>query len=86
MVNRVKKNARQAYQTMYGNKTKERPAERKAGWSATPKAKKKKIDRSIGEYVLFEEMPCTDTGTRPSQPADFVIESQITDVEWEDIK
>lgn len=85
IVNRVKKNARQAYESMYGNQQPRNDAGRKAGWSSSEK-KRKKIDRTVGDYVPFEDMPAQNTGSKPHTTPDFTAESQISDAEWEEIK
>lgn len=53
----------------------------------TPAVKKKKIDRSVGEYVEFEEIRVkastqTDGDTTT---VNYKVEQQITDVEFEDL-
>lgn len=68
---------------------------RKGGWSAPGRQKSKKIDSSVGEYVDFEEISASSAsaGTeatqgetdRRNQSSRKYTESQITDVEWEDI-
>lgn len=52
-----------------------------------PKHRRKKIEKDVGEYVEFEEVACT-VKTQTTQDAtrtDIQIESQIEDVQWEDI-
>ncbi len=58
-----------------------------------PASKKKKIDSSVGEYVKYEELSATESvyhetrdGGESSSSARVVVEQQIVDVEWEDIK
>lgn len=48
-----------------------------------PRAKRKKIDPTVGEYIEFTEISGTSTTTaaKPNGP----IENQITDIEWEDL-
>lgn len=49
--------------------------------------RKKKIDPNIGEYVEFEEIESTTTTqTAEGTTTDYRRESQVTDVEWEDVK
>lgn len=53
-----------------------------------PASKAKKIDPDVGEYVHFEEISDTtadsdNTGPRPH--VDYKVESQVVDIEWEDI-
>lgn len=64
---------------------------RKAGWSATKGGKRKKIDAEVGEYVDFEEVEVTESTTQTDggdggSRVEFKAESQVTDVEWEDVK
>lgn len=48
---------------------------------------KKKIDPTVGEYVEFEEIETTTTvADEQSTTTTYTRESQVTDVEWEDIK
>ena len=51
--------------------------------STRHKHRSKKIDPSVGEYIEFTEIKGTTTSStvRPSGP----VESQITDIEWEDL-
>lgn len=52
---------------------------------------RKKIDPSVGEYIDFEEVTVTKTSTttdasgKTTTTTSTVTESQITDVEWEEI-
>lgn len=51
---------------------------------------RKKIDPSVGEYVSFEEIAVSrvttgDTGSKGKTRQATKTESQIVDVEWEDI-
>ncbi len=62
--------------------------ERKAGWT-TPAARRKKFGTDIGEYVEYEEVAATSTPpvTKQAESGEQTrAESQIVDVEWEDIK
>ncbi|MBD5346565.1 MAG: DUF4834 family protein [Bacteroides sp.] len=55
----------------------------------TSKSRRKRIDPSVGEYVDYEEINI-DNSSAGSVNADtsetFEVESQIVDVEWEDIR
>ncbi len=55
--------------------------------SQTPRAPKKKIDPSVGEYVEFTETTSTTSATESdgTRETTTVTESQITDVTWEDL-
>lgn len=98
-VNRLKRNARKAYEQMFSNGAgtapphRDAPKERKAGWTKSPTSKPKKIGQDIGEYVKFEEIDTefsatthtsTDAGNTATR-TDFKAEQQIVDVEWTDI-
>lgn len=65
-----------------------KPRERKAGWTP-PAARRKKFGSDIGEYVEYEEITATSTppATKQAESGGHTrVESQIVDVEWEDIK
>lgn len=48
--------------------------------------RRKKIDPSVGEYVAFEEVETTETRqTESGTETRYERESQITDVEWEEV-
>lgn len=78
----------QDYFDQMSGRARQEEAPRKAGWSKPRSRNRKKIDSSIGEYVKFEEMHADETASNPSTSNNVVAEteSQITDVEWEDIK
>lgn len=86
-VNRLQREARRAANPDPRGASK--PRERKAGWTA-PASHHKKIDRNIGEYIEYEEITTISTPPAPDDGADkgnyIHTESQIVDVEWEDIK
>lgn len=76
-INRMMNNAA----TNGGNGRRRQPEQPK------PAVKKKKIDRSVGEYVEFEEIRVkastqTDGDTTT---VNYKVEQQITDVEFEDL-
>lgn len=54
---------------------------------AEPQRPKKKIDPTVGEYVEFTETIVTSASEPSDNDAatDTIVESQITDVTWEDI-
>ena len=91
-VYKARRTMRDAMRSMYEAQQGQRaqgaePHRRKAGWTS-PIMRRKKITKDVGEYVKFEELPAD-----PDTPADGYTratytrtESQITDVEWEDIK
>lgn len=61
------------------------PRERKGGWS-NPLKRRKKIDPAVGEYVRFTETATTVTAETDSEhKTEIHAESQITDVEWEEL-
>ncbi|MDE6277274.1 MAG: hypothetical protein K2M06_04115 [Muribaculaceae bacterium] len=50
-------------------------------------ARKKKIDADTGEYIAFEEITVeTTTRTEEGTTKQTIVEEQIEDVSWEDIK
>lgn len=53
-----------------------------------PKARKKKIDPDTGEYIAFEEIKveASQTETTSSGSRTTIVEEQIQDITWEDIK
>lgn len=55
--------------------------------NSQPQPKQKKIDPNVGEYVEFEEIQVSETKTQTStySSATYKSESQIDDVEWEEI-
>lgn len=92
---RIAKNARRQTRNFFdqfSQQTRQEPS-RQAGWSRPAAQKSKKIDRNTGEYVEFEEITTTTTYTSETQTDGHTTttretqrtESQITDVEWEDI-
>ena len=86
-IRRMRKQARRAYEEAFrrasgGATTGGGQSERRSGWAPKP-GRKKKIDASVGEYVVFEEV----AAERETVVAtDNVSESQITDADWEDVK
>lgn len=85
-VRRLQNEARRA--AGQGRRGEPEPRERKAGW-ATPAARRKKFGRDIGEYVEYEEVATNPTppATKRAENGGYTrCESQIVDVEWEDIK
>lgn len=50
--------------------------------------KSKKISHDVGEYVAFEEVETTTARreTDGTESVNYKSESQVTDIEWEDIK
>lgn len=59
------------------------PANNRQQPGRRPRAKRKKIDPSVGEYIEFIEIKgsSTTTAAKPNGP----VESQVTDIEWEDL-
>lgn len=81
------------FQSGMNNQARERQREnRPAGWQ-TPH-KEKKIDRSQGEYIEYEELSVTEstttTTTADGETTATIEETEtdrrIVDVEWEDIR
>lgn len=91
-INRMRRQARDIFNSHYGRQTSQQAdtassAGRKAGWSRPAASKAKKITKDVGEYVAFQELPPQYSGNDSSKGgATVVSESQITDVEWEDIR
>lgn len=81
-VNRVK---RQAYESMSGQWQQSQPRERKAGWSAAANPKKKKIDRTVGDYVAYEDLAGGTPPPSSDRTRTTATEQQIVDAEWEDL-
>lgn len=50
------------------------------------KRRKKKIDSDVGEYVAFEEIKVETGQNNARKPGPTVVEEQIEDISWEDIK
>ena len=54
-----------------------------------PRRKAKKIDRDTGEYVRFEEVEVSEQELADAQnrrTVSYITESQVTDIEWEEVK
>lgn len=53
-----------------------------------PKARRKKIDPEVGEYVAFTEIDSRTSTSASStgSTTSYRTEQQVTDIEWEDIK
>ncbi len=86
-VNRLQREARRAAAGQ-ARRSQPQSSERKAGWT-TPASRRKKFDRNIGEYIEYEEVTTVSTPHAAEQAENGKYtrtESQIVDVEWEDIK
>lgn len=95
VVHKIKKHARNTFEQFTGAKTgsqtddAHRTDRRKSGWQHAHPSKK--IGRDEGEYVEWEEITIS-TETNASDNAgnatrsSTVIDRQIVDAEWEDIK
>lgn len=59
------------------------PQRRRGGWSYPATRRHKVFSRDAGEYVKFTEISSDDT--EAAEQVDYVEETQITDVEWEDL-
>ncbi len=89
IVHRVRRQARQIFEQMYGAQQPPEPERRKPGWSA-PAPRRKKIDPNVGEYVKFQEIRTEETveqrtDAEGNTTATVAVEQQITDAEWEEI-
>lgn len=90
----AKRQTRNFFNQFSGQASAQQPRQepsRKAGWTRPTMSKSKKIDSNTGEYVEFEEIT-TSSSTYASTGSDSRssrkeqrTETQITDVEWEDI-
>lgn len=47
------------------------------------RSRRKKIDPSVGEYIEFTEVK--GSSATASAPVNVKVESQISDIEWEDL-
>ncbi|MDE5573240.1 MAG: DUF4834 family protein [Muribaculaceae bacterium] len=84
LVNRVRNNARDMFNRATGRSN--NGSQGKTGGNES--VKRKKIDSSVGEYVEFEEIQVTQTETQTTADGGqttYKAESQIVDVEWEEI-
>lgn len=72
--NQFKQGAQSEYNRTYGAEPK-RPA-----------PKRKKINAEDGEFVAFEDIPGDSPSGESAAETKVVVEQQIVDVEWEDIK
>ncbi len=83
----IKRQTRRAYEQAFGGTGNDNYTRRSAEPSS-PEPRGKRIDPSVGEYVEYEEIE----GAAAAVMSDgttvetFVAESQITDVEWEEIQ
>lgn len=73
--NEMASRARQAY----GGERHQEPA-------SAPVRRRKRISRDVGEYVEYEEVAATSRTTSEYHEYTGVVEDQISDVEWEDVK
>jgi hypothetical protein len=91
VVNRARNQFKQMFgqqpETASGNR---QPNERKAGWTA-PLRRKKKIDPQVGEYVEFTETVTSSANqndrhqNQTRQSGRQSAENQVSDAEWEDL-
>lgn len=60
----------------------------RSGRPQSPKAKRSRIDRNVGEYVEFEELAVdVEAETqRQYKKVEFERQQQISDVEWEEVR
>ncbi len=50
------------------------------------RASRKRIDPNVGEYVEYEDLPPVSSDDPEAGEVNYVVEEQITDVEWEEIR
>lgn len=89
----MRKKMRDAMNSMYeaqqAQARSREPQQRRAGWTASPVRRRKKIDPAVGEYVKFEEITVVTAETRSesdSSRRNFTPEPQVSDADWEDVK
>ena len=92
-VNRVRRQQREMFNNIFGGGTESTSGNsgKNKKENTSPKAKRKKIDANVGEYVEFEEITTTvsdseSTAGGNNKATKTITEQQIVDVEWEDIK
>lgn len=56
-----------------------------SGYSAPQPRRRKKIDDATGDYIDFEELPPLPDDGAPKRHIVVKAESQVEDVEWEEI-
>ncbi|MDE5635984.1 MAG: DUF4834 family protein [Muribaculaceae bacterium] len=89
-VHRIRKQTRRMYEQMYnngfgqGDTSGKKTSDNYSTQGSHSQRRRKKIDPSVGEYVSFEEISDTRT-TSQSPHANYTIEQQVSDAEWEDI-
>lgn len=78
--------ARRAVRNVFGGEAGGKDGRRQQT-STQSKPRRKKIEKDVGEYVEFEEVACTvkTQTTQDTTRTDIHVESQIEDVQWEDI-
>lgn len=85
----VRKQAGNIFEQAFGGANYPEPEtrRRRAGWSKATQVHKK-IPHDVGEYIQYEDVECSSTiYTNTDNTTTYTsTETQITDVEWEDIK
>lgn len=94
IINKAQKQVRNIYDQMYNGASDQQAAqtsrERKPGWTA-PTRHRKKIDPEVGEYVKFQEIDVKEASettidsSTGGTTTSFKVEQQVTDAEWEEI-
>lgn len=82
MVQRLKNQARDMFNRATGRST-DNSSNYNNPQSQRPR---KKIDPGVGEYVEFEEIEVTARTQTDNGNVSYRTESQITDVEWEEVR
>lgn len=88
---KITSQARKAYSNAFGGMDPSdsgRSASASSAGAYSQPVRKKRIDPSVGEYVDYEEINAETsyTASDGATTENFVAESQIVDVEWEDIR
>lgn len=87
VVNRFRRQVNDMFNQAYNNSRQQQAGT--PGRQQQPPVKKKKITSDVGEYVAFEEIKVTEktaSAADTDRGSRVRTESQIEDVEWEDIK
>lgn len=60
-------------------------SQNRGSYRPEPQRPRKKINPDDGEFVQFEDLPA-DSGSDRTTVSETIVEQQVVDVEWEDIK
>ena len=85
-VQRLKNRARDMFNRATGQSTRQNGRNSSGNNRYQSPPQRKKIDPGIGEYVEFEEIEVLESTQADGPTVSYRTESQITDVEWEEIR